>query len=211
MSQDMRALTVAQVRGVPWWGVLSAAVTPVLQVGGWTVADHLQPQPFDPVRQSVSSLASTDATDRWVMTLTFLVVAICYITTALALRPAARTGRLVLIAAALAGILVAANPQAAPGSFSLAHAVWATLGFTLLATWPLGAYRSGPGVPWALRPATSLAAVAVIAVLTFWFVIEVLAGGGQLGLSERVLGIAQATSPLLVVTSCQLNHSRLSV
>jgi hypothetical protein len=42
-------------------------------------------------------------------------------------------------------------------------------------------------------------------------VIEVLAGGGQLGLSERMLGIAQATWPLLVVASCQLNRSRLTV
>ena len=207
----MRALTVVQVRGVPWWGVLSAALTPFLQIGGWTLADQLQPQPFDPVRQSVSYLASMAATDRWVMTLTFIVVAICYITTALALRPAARTGRLVLIAAALAGFLVAANPVAAPGSFSLAHALWSALGIALLAAWPLGAYRSGPGVPWALRPAASFAAVGVIVVLTAWFLVELLTGGGQLGLAERVVGVAQATWPLLVVASCQLNRSRLSI
>jgi hypothetical membrane protein len=207
----MRALTVVQVRGVPWWGVLSAAVTPVLLIGGWTVAAQLQPQPFDPVRQSVSALAGKDATDSWVMTLTFIAVAICYITTAVALRPAARTGRIVLIAAALAGILVAVSPQAAPGGFSLSHAVWSALGFALLAAWPLGAYRPGNGIPWGLRPTPSFAAVGAIAVLTAWFLVELVTGGSELGLAERVLGIAQATWPLLVVTSCQVDHSRLIV
>jgi hypothetical membrane protein len=207
----MRALTVVQVRGVPWWGVLSAAVTPVLLIGGWTVAAHLQAQPFDPVRQSVSTLAGHGATDSWVMTLTLIAVAICYFTTALALRPAARTGRLVLIAAAMAGILVALSPVAAPGGFSLSHAVWSAVGFALLAAWPLGAYRSGPAVPWGLRVTPTFGAVFIIVVLTGWFLVELVTGGGELGLAERVLGIAQATWPLLVVISCQLNRSRLSI
>jgi hypothetical membrane protein len=207
----MRALTVVEVGDVPWWGVFSSAATPVVQVSGWTVAAWLQPEPFDPVRQSVSSLAGQGAADRWVMTLTFVVVAICYIGTALALRAAARTGRLALIAAALAGLLVAASPVAAPGSFSLAHALWAALGIALLATWPLGAYRSGPGVPWALRRPASAGAVVVIVLLTAWFLVELVAGGNQLGLAERVVGIAQAMWPLLVVASCQLTRRRLSV
>jgi hypothetical membrane protein len=202
---------VVQVRGVPWWGVLSAAVTPVLLIGGWTVAAHLQVQPFDPVKQSVSTLAGQGATDSWVMTLTLIAVAICYFTTALALRPAARTGRLVLIAAAMAGILVALSPVAAPGGFSLSHAVWSALGFALLAAWPLGAYRSGRGVPWGLRVTPTFAAVGIIVVLTGWFLVELVTGGGELGLAERLLGIAQATWPLLVVISCQLNRSRLSI
>ncbi len=207
----MRAPTVVQVRDVPWWGVASAAVTPVLQVSGWTIAAGLQPQPFDSIRQSVSSLAGQGATDRWVMTLTFVVVAMCYIITALALRPAAPAGRLVLIAAALAGVLVAANPQAAPGSFSLAHALWSSLGFALLAAWPLAAYRTGADVPWALRTTPSVGAVAVIATLTAWFLVELVVGGGMLGLAERVVGFAQAMWPLLVVTSCQFYRSRLTI
>ncbi|HXL17022.1 MAG TPA: DUF998 domain-containing protein, partial [Streptosporangiaceae bacterium] len=89
------------MRDVPWWGVISSAATPVLLIGGWMVAAGLQPQPFDSVRQSVSALAGPGSADRWVMSLAFLVVAACYITTALALRPAAMAGRLVLIAAGL--------------------------------------------------------------------------------------------------------------
>ncbi|HEX5189870.1 MAG TPA: DUF998 domain-containing protein [Streptosporangiaceae bacterium] len=199
------------MRDVPWWGVVSATATPVLLVGGWTIAAGLQPQPFDPVKQSISSLAGQGAADRWVMTLTLVLVAICYIITALALRPAAFAGRLVLVAAALAGMLVAASPQAAPGGFSLAHALWSSLGFALLAAWPLAAYRAGPEVPWALRPAPSIGAVAVIATLTAWFLVELVVGGGVLGLAERVVGVSQAIWPLLVVSSCQVDRSRLTI
>jgi hypothetical membrane protein len=202
---------VVQVRDVPWWGVVSSTAAPVLLVGGWTIAAGLQPQPFDSTRQSVSSLAGQGAADRWVMTLTLVVVAGCYIVTALALRPAALAGRLVLVAAALAGMLVAASPQAAPGAFSLAHAVWSSLGFALLAAWPLAAYRAGSDVPWALRPAPSIGAVAVIAALTAWFLVELVSGGGVIGLAERVVGVAQALWPLLVVTSCQRGRSNLSI
>ena len=61
------------MQGVPWWGVVSSAAAPVLMVGGWTAAADLQPR-FDPVSETVSSLAAPGATDRWVMTLTFVVV-----------------------------------------------------------------------------------------------------------------------------------------
>ena len=84
------------MRGVPWWGVVSSAAAPVLMVGGWTAAAALQPH-FDQVADTVSSLAAPGATDRWVMTLTFLVVGVCYILTGLALRPARAAGRLILV------------------------------------------------------------------------------------------------------------------
>jgi hypothetical protein len=60
------------VRVVPWWGTVSSAAAPVLLVGGWTAAAALQPH-FDQIADTVSSLAAPGATDRWVMTATFLV------------------------------------------------------------------------------------------------------------------------------------------
>jgi len=96
---------------VPWWGVISSAAAPVLLVSGWSAAASLQPR-FDQVADTVSALAAPGATDRWVMTLTFLVVGGCYIVTALALRPAGPAGRLILIIGALAGMLVAGAAQA---------------------------------------------------------------------------------------------------
>lgn len=192
------------VRGVPWWGVLCSAAALVLPVAGWTVAAGLQPRPFDAVAGTVSALAAPGAADRWVMTLVFAVVGACEVMTGLALRPAAAPGRLVLMAGGAAGMLVAANPQHAGGS--PAHALWAVAGFAALVTWPGGAWRRGVTVPWALRPAISFGAAAVLLGLLVWFGGELIAGGGRAGLAERVLGVAQAAWPLVVVLSCR--HGR---
>jgi hypothetical membrane protein len=193
--------TVRIVRDVPWWGLVSSVTAPVLLVGGWTVAASRQPPAFDPVADTVSALAALDAADRWVMTLTFLAVGICDVVTGLALRPAGLAGRVILVAGALAGMLVAAYPQHAGGSTS--HAIWASIGFAALALWPAGAWQRGRLVPWGLRPAVSAGAVAVLVLLLAWFALEVVTGAGQAGLAEWVLGVAQAIWPLTVVLSCR--------
>ena len=203
------------MRSVPWWGVISAAAAPVLLIGGWTVAAGLQPH-FDPVADTVSTLAAIGATDRWVMNLTFLLVGACYILTALALRPAKTTGRLVLIAGAAAGMMVAANPEHAGGFGSVPHFVWASIGFAGVTLWPAAAWQretseasatsgtnvtGGTTVPWALRPNAAAAAIAVLFALLAWFGTELILGGHQVGLAERVMGAAQAAWPLAVVVS----------
>ncbi len=57
-------------------GMVSSAMAPLLLVGGRTVATRLQPPSFDPVADTVSALAAVGAADRWVITLTFLLVAV---------------------------------------------------------------------------------------------------------------------------------------
>jgi hypothetical membrane protein len=189
------------VRDVPWWGVVSSVAAPVLLVSGWTAAASLQPH-FNAVRDTVSSLAAPGATDRWVMTATFIVVGICYLVTGFALRPAAPAGRLILIAGAAGGMLVTVNPVHAGDPYPLPHIFWASVGLAGLTTWPAGAWRRGPAAPWALRPAAAAAAVAVLLALLVWFGAELIIGGGQVGLAERVMGAAEALWPLTVVFSC---------
>lgn len=193
--------STAAVRAVPWPGVVSSAASPVLLIGGWTLAAALQPPSFNPVADTVSALAAVGATDRWVMTLVFVAVGICDAVTGAALRPAAPAGRLILIGGAVAGMLLAASPEHAGGS--AAHAVWAMLGFAGLAAWPAGAWRRGPLVPWGLRPGACSAAVAIQLILLAWFGAELVTGAGQAGLAERVVGAAQAVWPLAVVLSCR--------
>ena len=190
------------MRTVPWWGVVSSSAAPALQVGGWTGAARLQPRPVDPVTDTVSALAAVGAADRWVMTLALALVGICYIVTGIALRPAGSAGRLILVAGAAAGMLVTVNPQPAYGG-SAAHALWASVGFAALAVWPAGAWRRGPEVPWGLRPAVCAGVVVVLVILVTWFGLEVVTGAGHAGLAERVLGLAQAVWPLMVVLSCR--------
>lgn len=197
-------VTVAEV---PWWGVVSSAAAPVLLVGGWTVAAEHQPA-FNPVTETVSVLMAMGATDRWMMTTAFLAVGVCYIVTGAALRPAGLAGRLILIAGAATGMVVAANPVTAGGGGSVWHAFWASLGFAGLAAWPAGAWRRGPSVPWGLRPGVCFGAVAVQLILLAWFIAELVLGGGQAGLAERAVGVAQALCPLVVVLSCRLSRAR---
>jgi hypothetical membrane protein len=196
------------VQDVPWWGVVSSAAAPVLLIGGWTISADLQAGSFDPVRQSISFLAGLGASDRWVMTLALVAVAICYMATGLGLRPAATLGRLVLIAGGVCGLLVAASPEPAPGGFSLAHAIWAAAGFLMLSAWPMAASHRGPAVPWALRPAVAAGAAGIIALLLAWFLAELGTGGGQIGLAERMVGCAQVLWPLIVVWSCLVFRQR---
>ena len=136
-------------------------------------------------------------------------VGVCYIVTGAALRPAAWAGRLVLIADAAAGMLVAANPEPAAGGGTVSHATWAALGFTGLASWPAVAWRRGSPVPWGLRPAVCFGAIAVELLLLAWFVAELVAGAGQVGLAERAVGLEQALWPLAVVLSCRARHGQI--
>jgi hypothetical membrane protein len=197
------------MRGVAWWGAISGVAAPVLLIGGWTVAAGLQPR-FDPVADTVSALAAIGATDRWVMSLAFVLVGACYILTALALRSAKTVGRLILIGGAIAGMLVAANPEHAGGFGSVPHFVFASLGLAGLTLWPVAAAKRGQAVPWALRRAPAAAAVAVQFALLAWFGTELIMAGGQVGLAERVMGAAQATWPLAVVMSCYLPVTALA-
>jgi hypothetical membrane protein len=185
--------------------VVSSALAPILMVVGWTAAASLQPPAaqYDPVADTVSALAAPGATDRWVMTLTFVLVGACYIVTASALRPARAAGRLVMIVASLAGMLVAVFPEHTGDAYPVPHIIVASLGFAGLAIWPAWGSRRGPAVPWALRPAVAAVAVAVLFALVLWFAAELILGYGQIGLAERLAGAAQALWPLAAVFSCR--------
>jgi hypothetical membrane protein len=172
-------------------------------VVGWSVAAGLQPRSFDPVAEPVSALAAVGAADRWVMSLTFVVVGICVFVTGLALRPARPMGRLILMAGAVGGMLVAANPEHPGTSLPVPHMVCAAVGCAGVVAWPAAAWRRGPSVPWGLRPAVSAGAVVMLMLLVAWFGVELITGGGLAGLAERGFGAALALWPLAVVGSCR--------
>ncbi|HEY7260224.1 MAG TPA: DUF998 domain-containing protein [Trebonia sp.] len=191
------------VREVPWWGIVSSATPPVLLSAGWTIAASLQSRPYDPIANSVSILAGTGATHRWVMTLSFAMAGACEIVTGLMLRPARMAGRLALMAGGIAGVLVAASPVHAGDGAAISHIAWAAVGLAALAVWPLAASRRGPAVPWALRPGVSVRAAVILLVLLAWFGMELITSAGHAGLAERVLGEAQSGWPFIVVMSCR--------
>jgi len=187
----------------------------------WTIAAGLQHRRYDAVRQTFSVLAAHGAADRWVASLAFVLVGGLDIITGLALRPAARAGRILLAAGGVTGMLVAASPETVgPGWWVMAdstlrHASFGAIGFVVLTVWPVagvrwgsspsastGAARRGKSVPWALRPGPALVASALTAVMFGWFLVELVNTGAVLGLVERGLGEFQALWPLTVVASC---------
>ncbi len=192
---------LAAGRSVPWWGPITAAAAFVALVGGCAVAAALQPSSFNWLASTVSTLTEPGAADRWVTIAAFAVTGACGMATALALRPAAPAGRVILAAAGAAAVVVAANPEHAGGS--LAHGLWAAASFTALIAWPVGAWRRGTSVPWGLRPAASAAGVGALLALLAWYLVELITRGGMTGLAERAMCAALVGWPLAVVLSCR--------
>src|ERR1700733_14224027 len=197
---------LAAGRFVPWWGLISAAVAFVALIGGSTVAAALQPSSFNWLASTLSALTEEGVADRWVTIAAFAVTGACGIATALALRPAALTGRLILAAAGAAALLVAVNPEHAGGS--LTHGLWATATFTALIAWPVGAWRRGASVPWGLRPAVSAAGVGALLALLAWYLAGLITRGEMTGLGERAMCAALVGWPLMVVLSCRRLEQR---
>src|SRR5262244_1018689 len=124
-------------------------------VAGWSVAARLQPLPVNQVAEPVSALAAVGAADRWVMSLTFVVVGGCAFVTGLALRPARVPGRLILMTGAVAGMLVAANPEYPGTRFPVAHMICAAAGCGGVAARAFGAVGAAAGgVGWRRRAIT---------------------------------------------------------
>jgi hypothetical protein len=194
------------VPGVPWWGMVSAAVAPVLLISGWTVAAGLQRGPYNAVADTVSALAAEGAADRWVMTIAFLVAGAFEVVTGLSLRPAAAAGRLTFDGRRGRWRARSGQPGAGRGRRVSADMSVAAAGLVALAAWPAAARRRGPSVPWGLRPVVSAGASAVLLAVLLWFGAELLTSGGQAGLAERLLGGLQTLWPVLVILSCRLSR-----
>ena len=96
--------------GRPRTAVLSATVAVVALVGGWTWAAAVQPGGFDARAESISALAASGTSHRWIMTTALLLTGAAHVVTAWALVPARRNGRMLLAAAGVATLAVAALP-----------------------------------------------------------------------------------------------------
>lgn len=164
--------------------VVSATLAPIALIGGWTVAAARQPASYDATRDTISALAAAGATDRWVMTLGFVVLGVCHIVTAVGLGGARLWGRALLGLGGVAALLVAALPEPSAG-----HVPAAALSFVALAVWP-----AASGLP---TRAAGWMAAAVLAGLLVWFGLEL--DSERTGLAERVVAGAQALWPLACV------------
>jgi len=188
----------ARSSALPRWALPSALVAPIGMIGGWTLAAAVQGPGFDPVRDTISALATQAATAPAIMTAGLALTGVGHVATAVALRPAALRGRLLLATGGVATALVAALPVDA---YPRAHGVCAAVAFGALSIWPAAASRRG--AKGALSPLAGALASGVLLVLLAWFVVELQGlgpdGGAATGLAERAVAGAQSLVPLGLV------------
>ncbi|MCW2497477.1 DUF998 domain-containing protein [Jatrophihabitans sp.] len=151
-------------------------LAPVMLVGGFCLAAARQPGSYDPLRDTISALAARGATDRWIMSLAFVLLGLCHLGTAWGLR------RPVLAAGGACTALLALAPQPEHGSSGV-HVLLATVALACLALWPLPRDR---------------AAVVALAGLLAWFLVA-LQLGAAVGLAERCLTVAESLWPIVAV------------
>ena len=184
---------------VPWWTVVSAALSPVVVTAGWLVADAVQPAPYNPVRKTVSVMAGHAGTDRWIMTGALFLAGACQLATAAGLAGVRLRASIVLAVAGLSSIGIAASPEPVRGS-TPQHVAWTSLGAVTIAIWPALAARRGPPRSLILSSYGRTVVTAVFIALLGWLVIET-QGGSDLGLVERLFLSAETCWPFIVAVS----------
>jgi hypothetical membrane protein len=179
------------------WALASSTIGVVALVGGWTLAQAVQPDGYDPVTQTISALARHGLAHRWIMTTGLALLGAAHIVTAAGLRGVRPAARAVLALAGVTTIGVSIVAEPLHGS-SDTHVVLATIGFILLAVWPatLIVRRSPAAVE---RVPLAAGAALVSTALLLW--VAATQGGGPLGLAERLLTFEQALWPLVVVVA----------
>jgi hypothetical membrane protein len=163
---------------------ISSALAPVALIGGFMLGAAAQPASYNSARDTISALAARGATDRWIMTTAFVLLGACHVVTAVALR------RPVFAVGGLATALIAFAPQPAHGSSDL-HLGLAAVALIALAIWPAQDGRRG-----------RLAALVLVLFLV-WFGIA-LNTDTAVGLTERILTVAEALWPIVVVRSARI-------
>jgi hypothetical protein len=181
---------------VPWWAVVSAALSPVLVTAGWLVADAVQPASYDPIRKTVSVMSGYAGTDRWIMTGALLLVGGCQLVTAAGLAGVRVPARIVLAVAGLSSIGIALSPEPVRGS-TPQHLAWTALGATAIAVWPAFVAQRARPRPLILSGYGCAVVTAVFLVLLGWLVIQT-QGGSDLGLAERLSVSTETCWPFVV-------------
>ena len=189
----------ARPHPVPWWALVSAVVAPVSMIGAWTLSAALQPS-FDPVRDTISDLATASMVAPWVMGAGLAVTGVAHCVTAAGLRHVPTAGRLFLVLGGLATFAVATFPS---DTHSQLHGLAAAVGFGALGLWPALAARRGEVGVLSRRVAVPVSAILLGLVAVFVAELQQVTpdDGALTGLTERLVAGAQSLWPLVVVVA----------
>ena len=176
-----------------------ALLAPVVLLAGVLLAQAAQPAgTYDPIGQTVSTLAGRGGTDRWLMVGALLGLGVIYLLVALGLRVVSRVGGLVVGVGGVALLGVALAPQPVHGS-SAVHMTWMVLGCLAFVLWPLALVVDRCVDPRLRRG--SVAATVVLLGALGWFCAQAWTDGTWLGVAERVLLLLETVWPAWVVAA----------
>jgi hypothetical membrane protein len=174
---------------------LSAWLAPLFLIVGFTVGAWVQPEGYHWQWDAISSLASSEAHQRWWMNGGFVGVGLCHLLTARQLRRS--YGSAMLALGGLGVLMVAVFPELPGERDSILHDTGAGLAFFWLAIWPLFAVDERA---WATRRKWAAVASGTMFALLAWFLFT-LFGVPALGVAERLLAVAESLWPLVVLRS----------
>jgi hypothetical protein len=209
-SSADRSGPLQPARPIPGWAIVTALLAPVVLVGGWLIADALQPASYSPMRQTMSVLAGDSGTDRWVMTAALLLVGSCQIATGAGLTAVGMPARILLILTGLSTLGIAATPEPATGPTSR-HLAFAVSCVVTTAVWPVLVAGRRPAQSWILSVSGCATVTVLFAALSCWLLIAARDGGGDLGMVERLTSAVQGIFPLVVALALRQTAERPTV
>ncbi len=167
-----------------------AIIGPMQSVGGWLISGSMWPG-YDPIKQTISDLASPESPVRTIQTGFFLFAAVLELLVAWWATDIRMRARIVIALGAIATIGVALYPSPLIGS-TPEHRFFAIASFVFFSAWPLFAIDSKSVNP-ALRPRPVIIATILLTAVSVWFLwIWADKESPITGVAERVLTTSQA-------------------
>ncbi len=181
---------------------LAAIIGPIQSVAGWAISGALWPG-YDPLKKTISDLAANDSPVQLIQSGFFLVGASLTLMVAILAKWLAKPGRMVIFAAGIATIGLTIFTTPSQEGHSDLHRIFAVLSFVLYSAWPLFSTRWKGAAPWVLKPWATLAATAVLTVVSIWFLMTWTDPSSNLvGLAERVIVVLQSWYMAFVIWVC---------
>lgn len=181
--------------------VVAAVIGPIQSVLGWLIAGSLWVG-YDPVRQTISELASPESPVKVIMSSFFILGGTLTLIAAFYSPTFAMPGRIALIISGICTYGLTIFPTPLIGS-SPQHLFFAITSFVLSAGWPLLAMRFRTDAPAILRPKWSVTIALLQGALAIWFLVVWSDPNSQMiGAWERVVTVSQAAVASLLVLVC---------